>query len=73
MNKLLLLVPLLLITSLRADKERERWEREIREKEQHQRELRMVYYKVGAVSGISSFIGGSLAAWLFIFIQSKRD
>lgn len=73
MNKLLLLIPLLLITSLRADKERERWEREIREKEQQQRELRMVYYKVATVSSVASFIGGSLAGVLFLFIQSKRD
>lgn len=60
MNKPLLLIPLLFFTSLRADKERERWEREIREKEQQQRELRSVYYRVATASGIASFVGGSL-------------
>jgi len=73
MNKLILLLPLLLFTSLRADKERERWEKELRDKEERRQELRSTCYKVGAVSGISSFVGGSLAAWLFYFIQSRKD
>lgn len=68
MNKLFLLTPLLLITSLYADKDRDRW---IRDKQQR-KELMAVYYKVATVSGLASFIGGSAAAWLFYYIQSKR-
>ena len=73
MNKLIYIIPLIFFTSLSADKERERWERELREKQERSQELRSICYKVGAVSGAASFVGGSLAAWLFYFIQSRKD
>jgi len=53
--------------------ERERWEREIQQKSKERKEIREVYYRVAAVSCISSFIGGSAAAWLFYYIQTRSE
>lgn len=59
----LLSFSLLLCGSLTATKEQAKKDRA----------FRTVCYKVSAVSGIASFIGGSASAWLFYFIQSRRE
>jgi len=65
MTKLLLLFLILPLT-LFANKEQERERRDAKRTKQ-------LCYRVAAVSSVSSFIGGSAAAWLFYYIQSKRN
>jgi hypothetical protein len=64
--KTLLLLVLLTPLTLLADKERER---ELRDS----RRTKQICYRVAAVSAGASFVGGSAAAWLFYYIQSKRN
>lgn len=74
MKILLILTTILsLCLGIQATSEKERWEKEMTQREMHMKELRKTMYITSAASWMASFVGGFSALLLYQKIQNRFE